>query len=181
MIKGLWYAAKRGTLEEFLDLYEDSSADPSELLIPSLTQKVPDRRVKIANHLLDEGADASVVEGSDKVNAIHVLFGHRWRNHDVDIEAGLLSRLVAAGADINGRSPRFGLPLEALFAIAASDDELKPFYDVIFDLPGINMDLVINAHSNSTLKDLLFNASGGRSKLAERARDYYQAQQCSEG
>ncbi|WP_219814649.1 hypothetical protein, partial [Rathayibacter rathayi] len=60
----------------------------------------------IANRLLDDGADPSLVStDGDRVNVLHVLWG-RARDRDPEAEAALIARLLDGGADINLRSPR---------------------------------------------------------------------------
>ncbi|MFD2675398.1 hypothetical protein, partial [Gulosibacter bifidus] len=64
--------------------------------------------------MLDNGVPASYVppDPLSRYNALHILFAQR--EHDYELEAPLLRRLLAEGADINGYAPRIGTPLLGL-------------------------------------------------------------------
>ena len=112
---------------------------------------------------------SSVVSEGDNINVLHVLFSGLADEHDFELEAPLLRRLLDGGADINLRSPRFGYPLEALSWMAATDDDLQPFYDVVFARPDIDMSAIINKHG-STLGELLISTT--RPDMTRRAEEY---------
>ncbi|WP_127821406.1 hypothetical protein [Rathayibacter rathayi] len=86
----------------------------------------------IANRLLDDGADPSLVStDGDRVNVLHVLWG-RARDRDPEAEAALIARLLDGGADINLRSPRFGLPLTMLLTnISAKPEYLRAAFAAV--------------------------------------------------
>ena len=172
ILTSAWFLAGNGSIDEFFKAYEWSDIDPSSLIVQAVTRPDPNSRVAIVNRLLDDGADASVVEGRDRVNSLHVLFGHWEDELDFELEADTLARLLDNGADINQHSPRFGYPMEALRMVAATDEDLAPFYDVIFSRDLLDLDVVINAHRGSTLRDLLFGLPEGKSDLSRRAREY---------
>lgn len=88
----------------------------------ALANRDPSDRIRIANLLMDEGADASVVANTDHVNVLHVLVSGLAEGHDFEAEAVLLERLLDGGADINLQSARFGYPIECLSTMAASAD-----------------------------------------------------------
>lgn len=172
-----YYAASDDSYEEFMEHYvreltiDFRRSGGGTPLMGALRNKNPQDKVRIANLLLDDGADASLVaEGSDQINVLHVLFGLRWKYHDFQLEAPLLARLLEGGADINLKSPRFGVPMEMLASMGASDEELAPFYDVVFSRPDIDFDVVINEVGPYTLGDRLL--SSGRPDLPKRARAY---------
>lgn len=174
-----YYAAKDSTFAEFMDHYDRDEAlnyrgsGGRTTLLGAMRNVDPAERCEIANKLLDDGADASAISQSDNVNALHVLFGHRIVNHNLKLEAPLLKRLLEGGADINLRSPKFGLPLEAMEAIAAPESELEVFYDVVFARPDIDLDASIGNDQGSTLRDLLTkNVPWGRVELERRTREY---------
>lgn len=171
-MEDLSFTAKYGTHDEFLGEYVGSGCDPTALLVSATGNRVPRERVAIVNRLLGDGADASVIKGRDRVNAIHVLFGHWASDLDFALEADMLARLLDSGADINQCSPRFGYPMEALAAMAAPDSEIVPFYDVIFSRDALDLDVIINKHRGYTLRDLLFASEEGSPELARRAREY---------
>ena len=167
--------AKRSTLKEFLE--EVRARGPVDWSDPlwvgtlsgAIANKSPEDRVAIANFVLDQGVDPSVVSEGDNINVLHVLFSGLADEHDFELEAPLLRRLLDGGADINLRSPRFGYPLEALSWMAATDDDLQPFYDVVFARPDIDMSAIINKHG-STLGELLISTT--RPDMTRRAEEY---------
>lgn len=170
-----YYAAKSASYEEFLATY-DRDVDPfwtsntgGDYLSQSLRNSDPVAKVNISSLLLDDGADPSKVYSGDNINALHILFGGGVVEHDFDLEAPLLKRLLDGGADVNLRSPRFGCPLESLSSMAATDDELQPFYDVVFARPDIDMSAIINERG-STLGDLLTSTT--RPGMTRRAEEY---------
>ncbi|NQX11805.1 hypothetical protein HQQ80_09230 [Microbacteriaceae bacterium VKM Ac-2855] len=132
------YIAKYGTYEEFCALY-NPAAVPSNvrtgvdgLLGEAVANEDPVARLAIANRLLDDGADPSLVStDGDRVNVLHVLWG-RKRDRDPEAEAALVARLLEGGADINLRSPRFGLPLKKLVSdISASREYTRAVFAAV--------------------------------------------------
>lgn len=128
---------------EFLADYEPALAtwadgDGSTLLMRALRNGNPASRVAIATRLLDDGADASAATESN-VNALHVLLSATA--HDFTDEAPLLARLLDEGADINADSgSRWGTPLQTLSrTLKFSDENLAPFYDVLFARPELDV------------------------------------------
>lgn len=175
-----YYSASDDTFDEFMSSYhaeylaDYEASTHDSVLCGSLRNRNPTDRVLIANFLLDRGADATYTAGpdNDRINVLHAFFGVRVKYRNFELEAPLLQRLLESGADINHRSPRFGFPLETLKSTPAPDDQLAPFYDVVFARPDIDMDVVINMHG-STMRDLLVNS--GRPDLPRRAREYIEA------
>ncbi|NQX12103.1 hypothetical protein HQQ80_10745 [Microbacteriaceae bacterium VKM Ac-2855] len=95
-------------------------------LSKAMANEDPVARLAIANRLLDDGADPSLVStDGDRVNVLHVLWG-RDRDRDPEPEAALIARLLDGGADINLRSPRFGLPLTMLSQKIVATPEYLP-------------------------------------------------------
>lgn len=173
-----YYSAMEDSYDEFLAQYDRELAltfrrpNGASALIGAMRNRDPSSRVRVANLLLDDGASASVVTTDDKINALHVLFEGLADEHDFELEAPLLRRLLEGGADINLRSPRFGVPLECLAFMPVSDEQLAPFYEVVFSWPHIDMDTVINK-KGSTIRDYLF--ASGRPDLPRLAREYDRA------
>ncbi|MFD2674292.1 hypothetical protein [Gulosibacter bifidus] len=139
-------AVRHGTLEEFLEACDAyPNTNPKTYFIDAFTNDTPANRVAIANWMLDNGVPASYVERDprSRYNALHILFVQR--EHDYELEAPLLRRLLAEGADINGYAPRLGRPIQALLENDWIDeDDLGPFYDVIFAHPGIDWNVPAN-------------------------------------
>ena len=132
----LFSAARRGSVEEFEAAYDPSRKDTAYATgsLLSLALQNPDHaaRVAIANRLLDDGADVT------EHDPVHVLCAHG--DHDFEAEPALLKRMLDAGADVNKVLPRFGTPLEALASVMKfEDDELAPFYDVLFARPDLDL------------------------------------------
>ena len=168
-----WSAAERGSLADFLAVYEPGQATTermpggSTLLFRAMSNPDPRARVAIANQLLDDGADASVVTAptSDSGTVLHALWSVR-RERDIPAEADLLARLLDGGADVNHRSPRFGLPIIAMIqkAVIAGDD-LLAIWVVVVDHSRPDLSLDVNGTPLGTW--LLFHPV-----LAEPARAY---------
>jgi hypothetical protein len=174
----LYSTVRRGTFEDFLPLYEADDEGPTAWLLRALMNRTPRERVQIADRLLDDGADAAAIEPHDHVNALHVLFAER--EHDFELEAPLLKRLLEGGADINLRSPRFGLPLMMLRDMVALPREAVPFYDVVFQRPDIDLDAVImykGPADGTTLGDILTSDNPAYAELTTRARRYIETRQ----
>lgn len=135
-------AAKSRSYEEFLAVYDgDALAVHSTgltLLHRALGNRHLDARVAIANRLLDDGANAAAVVLPEGYSALHILFGQT--SHDFVHEAALLDRLLDGGADVNRNAARWGTPLQTLAGtLKYSDDELMPFYTVLFARPGLDL------------------------------------------
>jgi len=132
------HLAKYGTYKEFCLVYDpvtmpfDPEAGVVGLLGQAVANKDPRERLAIANRLLDDGADPSLVSTSgDRVNVLHVLWG-RERDRDAEAEAVLIARLLDGGADINLRSPRFGLSLASLATgISPSPEYLRAAFRAV--------------------------------------------------
>ena len=166
---------KRGTLDEFLAACRDRpDLDPSKYFVDAFINLDPGSRVDIANWMLDHGADASMTSGNERVNALHVLFSKR--EHDFEAEALLLRRLFEGGADINGYSPKWGRPLHVLIDnYEVGDEELGPFYDVIFAQPGIDWDAPVSlksADEKRTLRELVEASADTHPEMLRRMREY---------
>ncbi|MHC2185609.1 ankyrin repeat protein [Rathayibacter agropyri] len=132
------YTAKDGTYEEFCAGYDpatmpfDVTAGGLGFLGKAVVNEDPRARLAIANRLLDDGADPSLVStDGDRINVLHALWG-REQVRDPEAEAALIARLLDGGADINLRSPRFGLPLTMLLTdISASHEYLRAAFAAV--------------------------------------------------
>ncbi|MCZ4327684.1 hypothetical protein [Brachybacterium paraconglomeratum] len=170
------YRAEEASFEDFKEWFGQFSSidwqdrDWSRALGGALQNHSPEDRVAIADLLLDHGADPSVVIDDDNINVLHVLFSGSFRGHDFRAEAKVLKRLLDGGADINLKSPRFGLPLEMLDSMAASDQHLKPFYDVVFVRPDIDMSIIVNNVTGFSLGESLVKSP--RDDLPGLVREY---------
>ncbi|GAB3293529.1 hypothetical protein GCM10027427_12600 [Pseudoclavibacter terrae] len=136
------HRAEEDSLEAFLADYTPDEATFSlstgdTPLLRVMLNPDLEARLRIAERLLDDGADASVTLSSG-LNALHLLFSNR--EHDLDGEAALVARLVAGGADANAVSKRHGPPLLAMIDSGMGS------------LPGVGV--VIDAITESTTIDL---------------------------
>lgn len=168
-VQRLRSAARRGDEDEFLGVYRPGDAtDPQlgpELLRDALAHKRPSLRPVLVHRLLDDGADAGTVFG-DGSGTLHVLFGRP--QHDFVPEAGLAARLLDEGADVNLRAGGFGTPLEVLIEqLKFSDDDLAPFYDVLFARP--DLDLRQQSNFDRTVLDTIRAMGESRAGLLARA------------
>ena len=111
-----------------------------------------------------------MVIDDNNINVLHVLFFGSFRELNFLAEANVLKRLLDGGADINLRSPRFGLPLEALDSMAPSDEHLNPFYDVVFARPDIDMSIIVNKVTGFSLGEKLVRSP--RDVLPGLVREY---------
>ncbi|MHC2185174.1 hypothetical protein ACVLV4_000804 [Rathayibacter agropyri] len=132
------YTAGNGTYEEFCAGYDpatmpfDATVGGLGFLGQAVVNEDPRARLAIANRLLDDGADPSLVSTSrDRINVLHALWGYK-QVRDPEPEAALIARLLDGGADINLRSPRFGLPLTMLVTdISASHEYLRAAFAAV--------------------------------------------------
>jgi hypothetical protein len=169
-------AAKSGSLEDFVAVYDPSVQRRSDqeltLLHRAMGNRHLDARVAIANHLLDHGADADARVEPEGYTALHILFGQT--SHDFEAEVPLVQRLLAGGADVNAIAAKWGTATQTLAGVLKfSDDELAPFYDVLFARD--DLDLVTPAaNGRSTLESTRLLAEG-RTDLAARMDRYLAA------
>jgi len=139
------YLAEEADEQEFLAVYDpavtptyQSEAAGDTVLFGALFNPDPDARVAIANRLLDDGADPSIVTRSG-ATVLHVLL----TNPDLDAEgdAQVLRRLLAGGAPINRIDSKRGAPLAILFDnYTLEDDEAEPLYEAFFERPDLDLD-----------------------------------------
>lgn len=137
-----WYLAKNASIDEFDAAYTPDMAgyepEGTGALGGALVNTDLAARLHIAHRLLDDGANAAGRDG--QTNLLHIYFG--TTSHDIEAEAPLLRRLIDGGADLNARHPKWGTPLLVLLRNnRLDDDDLGPFYDVIFSTPGIDFDV----------------------------------------
>jgi ankyrin repeat protein len=173
-VSSLVHLAQFGSTEEFLAIY-DPAVDPfttttggSTLLLRALVNKEPQARVELASRLLDDGADATVVttDANDRVNVFHVLWGSR-KDRDVDGEAALVARMLDAGADINLRSSRFGLPLMLMVMGIRDTDGLARTWDTVVAHSRPDLSPSVNKKGTTLGRNLAAVPA-----IADRVREY---------
>ncbi|WP_295627444.1 hypothetical protein [uncultured Corynebacterium sp.] len=133
------HTAKRGTFEEFRDVYDGEAS--GALLMNALTNRDADARADIAGLLLDDGADASVVEYGQ--NALSVLIGaHRYVGPR---DGELFARLVAGGADVNYRERRGQLVVHLVAMSRVETEDMRaPMYAALFGHPDLDLSKLVN-------------------------------------
>lgn len=160
----LYAAMGRGTLEDFLAVYQPSyitydGFSSGTLLELALRNTNLEGRVAIANRLLDDGADVTVGI------PLHVLVG--GNHHDFVAEAPLLERMLDMGADVNKVDRKVGTPLETAAERFKYDDKtLTPFYDAFLTRP--DLDLLQPGLDGRPVLGNLRKWSAKRSHLVER-------------
>jgi len=151
-------AAIDGTLEEFKQLYATDKSRESGfwktlLLRDAIGDNDPESRTAKANFLLDDGADATWHEAyNGGRNLLHIFLSTiAGRSAVLPADIALLRRLLDAGADINGISPKSGTPLQLLYqrSVSYSDEVIVPLFDVIFARDDFDL-FVVGAFKKST-------------------------------
>lgn len=162
-------AASRGTLPDFIEAIQARpDIDWRKYFSKALRNEDLKARIAIANWMLDNGADPTVVD-EEKSNCLHTFFYQR--THDIIGEAALLQRILDAGTDINLKSPRYGAPIEIFIHNSSFPDATNaPFYDVIFSTPGI--DFTIQVAPAATLKESIQHLNKALPELNRRMTNY---------
>lgn len=168
-------AAKRADLESFLADYDPSTTpsftSPSTnqtVLFGALQNRDPSTRVAMANRLLDDGADASVVTTTG-VTLLHVLLTQR--EHDPQAEGPLIARLLEGGADPNKPDSKFGAPLAMLYNSGIPDDQAEPMYLPFFARDDLDLDAP-ESKLRSVREAILGPNPDYRPRLQALVRDY---------
>jgi hypothetical protein len=172
-VPSAYTTAKSGSFEDFVAVYDPSVQRSSDreltLLHRAMGNRHLDARVAIANHLLDHGADADARVEPEGYTPLHILFSQT--SHDFEAEVPLVQRLLAGGTDINAIAAKWGTATQMLAGVLKfSDEELAPFYDVLFARD--DLDLVTPAGAGrSTLESTRLLAEG-RTELTARMERY---------
>jgi len=167
--------AKKCSVEEFFAEYDPevtpffrSPSTRQTVLFGALANRDPAVRVVIANRLLDDGADPSVVTMTG-VTLLHVLLTHR--EFDVAGDAALLQRLLDGGADVNRADRREGAPLAMVYRMPLGDEEMVPFYEVMFARDDLDLDKP--AAKRVTVRETILGDGGYvRPRMQEYVRAY---------
>ena len=161
--------ADSGSYEDFARVYRPGvdtdyrGAGARTLLFYALQNRDIDARIAIANLLLDDGVDASVVSGN--LNVLHVFFGNG--PHDPDREAPLLNRMIDAGADINQVSKKWGPPLITL--VEHEWRSADPFQEALFSRPDLDLSA---PYGRTTVRGFILDGPWNLPALVERIHAY---------
>ncbi len=158
------YVAKKGSYEEFCEVFDEEANDVTDMLFAALTNGDPEARAKICNDMLDRGADASREEYGQ--NALTILLGrHR---HLGAGDGALVQRLIDGGADVNFRNRSGDLPLRLAITVRAADDEQRrEVYEALFGADELDLSLPSNVRNpvNTIGGWLRMNVDGRPGKL----------------
>ena len=167
-------AAKYGTLNDLKKAIKDyPKINWRDLLVWAIGNRDPTSRVEIINWMLDHGADAAQTTHDGNLNALHMLFSES--KHDYSMEAKVLLRLLEGGADINLKAQKWGVPLLMLNNnLNIKDNDLGPFYDVIFSWPGIDWEAGAGKAFGKpvTLRQVVDLAEKRRPEMCRRMHEY---------
>ena len=136
----IYSAADMGTYEEFLKLFKEGDQNeisPSgrSLLFTALCNTKSKERYKIANFLINKGADVKIVR-EDGMSMFFPLFSHGWQ--DIVKTTILCKTLLEKGADITTiYKKEKTVSFKELFNIGTPEIEMLPLYQLIFSQPGL--------------------------------------------
>ena len=158
------YVAKKGSYEEFCEVFDAEANDATDMLFGALTNGDPEARASICNAMLDRGADASREEYGQ--NALTILLG---RHRDLgDGDAALVQRLIDGGADVNFRTRSGDLPIRLAITVRVADDEQRrEVYEALFGTGELDLSLPSSVRNpvNTVGGWLRMNVDGRPGKL----------------
>ena len=166
MEMNIYLTASMKSAEEFYKLYDKKYLnEPYEgdtLIIYGIGNTKIDDRYNITNFLLDEGADAKVIDIYGNT-LLHILLGHV--KHDLEKTIELCKRLIDLGVDINHKDNKNRLAIQWIINLKYTDEELMPLYDLWFSQSNVD----INTKNDWGFSPLeLAQKSPSRKKLVER-------------
>lgn len=137
----IYLTARMKSAEEFYELYDkkylNEPYDGNTLIIYGIGNTEPDDRYNITNFLLDEGADAKVIDIYGNT-LLHILLGHV--EHDLERTIELCKRLIGLGVDINHKDNKNRLSIQWIInMVKYTDAELMPLYDLWFSQPDVDI------------------------------------------
>ena len=136
----IYSAALMGTYEEFLKIFKEGdqneiNASRESLLFTALCKTKSKERYKIANFLINKGADVKIVT-EDGMSLFFPLFYYGRR--DIIKMTILCKTLLEKGADITTiYKKEKTVSFKGLFNIGTPEIEMLPLYQLIFSQPGL--------------------------------------------
>ena len=136
----IYSAADMGTYEEFVKIFKEGdqnkiSSSGRSLLFIALCNTNSKERYKIANFLINKGADVKIVT-EDGMSLFFPLFYHGRR--DIIKMIILCKTLLEKGADITTiYKKEKTVSFKELFNIGTPEMEMLPLYQLIFSQPGL--------------------------------------------
>ena len=136
----IYSAALMGTYEEFLKIFKEGdqneiNASRESLLFTALCNTNSKERYKIANFLINKGADVKIIR-EDGMSMFFPLFSYGRRD---TIKMTILCKtLLEKGADITTiYKKEKTVSFKELFNIGTPEIEMLPLYQLIFSQPGL--------------------------------------------
>ena len=136
----IYSAALMGTYEEFLKIFKEGdqneiNASRESLLFTALCNTNSKERYKIANFLINKGADVKIIR-EDGMSMFFPLFSYGRR--DIIKMTILCKTLLEKGADITTiYKKEKTVSFKGLFNIGTPEIEMLPLYQLIFSQPGL--------------------------------------------
>lgn len=136
----IYSATLMGTYEEFLKIFKEGyqneiNVSRESLLFTALCNTNSKERYKIANFLINKGADVKIIT-EDGMSMFFPLFSHGWQ--DIVKTTILCKTLLEKGADITViHKKEKTVAFKELFNIGAPEMEMLPLYQLIFSQPGL--------------------------------------------
>ena len=136
----IYSAADMGTYEEFLKLFKEGdqnkiSSSGRSLLFIALCNTKSKERYKIANFLINKGADVKIIT-EDGMSMFFPLFS--YGRQDIVKTTILCKTLLEKGADITAMHKKEKtVSFKMLFNIGTPEIEMLPLYQLIFSQPGL--------------------------------------------
>ena len=128
------YVAKKGSYEEFCEVFDPAKNDVTDMLFAALTNGDPEARAKISNDMLDRGADAARVDTGQ--NALTLVCSHEELGAG---DAALVQRLIDGGADVNFRNRSGDLPIKLAIDMGTDDAQRRPIYEALFGTGALDL------------------------------------------
>lgn len=130
----IFFTAMLKSKDEFFSRYDkkylNEMYDGLSLIQYAVGNVDAESRYAITNFLLDEGADATVID-KRRLTMLHRLCSHI--DHDIQQTTDLCQRLINLGVDINQLDDKNRLAIQYIINFSKfSDKELAPLYDVWF-------------------------------------------------
>ena len=136
----IYSATLMGTYEEFLKIFKEDdqneiNASRESLLFTALCNTNSKERYKIANFLINKGADVKIIT-EDGMSMFFPLFSYGRRD---TIKMTILCKtLLEKGADITTiYKKEKTVSFKELFNIGTPEIEMLPLYQLIFSQPGL--------------------------------------------
>ena len=141
--RSVYVAAHMGTYEDFIELFKEGEQYEKDyrgrtLLSTALVNTKPEEKYKIANFLINKGADVKVVS-KDGATLFFQLFG--YGSDDIIKTTMLCKALLEKGADITAiYKPHKTVMFKRIFTYnLVPEVEMIPLYDLIFSQEGLRL------------------------------------------